>query len=98
MIFSCLGTAKVPTHPEDHISVLRSKVAEGLNMPSGKYGVYCASCKAFIEINSYKDYRPQFSPTEGRIESVRCGACGDVVTYVESDVVYLDDEAKTAGA
>ena len=26
-------------------------------------------------------------------QDLRCGACGDVVTYGECDVVYRDDEA-----
>jgi hypothetical protein len=34
-------------------------------MPSGEYGVICATCKAFIRINSYTDYRPQFLQPAG---------------------------------
>lgn len=67
-------------------------------MPSGEYGVICANCKTFIRINSYKDYRPQFAPSGGRIEDLPCGACGDVITYGECDVVYRDDEAESARA
>jgi hypothetical protein len=67
-------------------------------MPNGEYGVNCASCKTFIRLNSYSDYRPEFAPANDVIENLRCPACADVVTYHKSDVVFRDDDASAATA
>ena len=59
-------------------------------MAKGEYGVYCANCGAFIQFNTYDDYRPGFRPAEGG-ETWRCSACGDVTTYTADNVVYRED-------
>ncbi len=67
-------------------------------MVEGEYGVYCANCNAFIRFNTYNDYRPHFRAAEGG-EKRPCIACGEVIVYSASEIVYREEgpmtEAKT---